>query len=196
MAKIIVIEGPDKVGKETQSRLLQTNLSNAGYRTLRVEVPSKACPRTHRLIYKMLGNGWAKRTPNFFQFVQFLNKFLFQHRVLPALDEFYDVIIFDRWRLSAIIYGNATGVNERLNRFLYRRLRKADITLVFHGRSFRRNSVDDAYEKDSELQARVKKDYVSWAYGHSQDHVLINNEGTLQEVQDAVQAELALREVL
>jgi thymidylate kinase len=196
MAKIVVFEGPDKVGKETQSKLLQQALNASGYRALRVEVPSKLCPRTHRLIYKMLHNGSAKRWPNVFQFVQFLNKWLFQINVLPTLTKYADVVIFDRWSLSAVIYGGATGVNKTLNTFLYNRLRKADVTLVFHGKSYRRNTVDDVYEKDNDLQARVRQDYYAWAMAHDGDHILVKNDRKIDDIHKSIMIDLCVQGVL
>lgn len=193
MAKIVVFEGPDKVGKETQSNLLDRTLRGTGYRTMRLEVPSRLCPRTYKLIYWMLKNGWAKRLPNVFQFVQFLNKWFFQRTVLPGLMKTLDVIIFDRWSLSAVIYGNATGVNKAFNMWLYNRLTKPDVTVVMCQRSFRRSSVvDDAYERDGELQVRVRDGYHEWAVLHAEDHVLINNEQPVQDVHQDVLIELAM----
>lgn len=197
MAKIIVFEGPDKVGKETQSKLLQRTLSSAGYRAIRVEVPSKACPRTYSLIYWMLRNGTAKKFPNVFQFVQFINKWLFQNTVLKGLMKNADIVIFDRWSLSAVVYGGATGVNERFNMWLYNRLRKADITFVMHGTSFRRSTTtDDSYEKDSALQARVKDAYVEWAVIHADDHILVKNDRLVTDIHNSIMLDLAASDVL
>jgi thymidylate kinase len=193
MAKVLVVEGPDKVGKETQSKMLERAFVNAGYRTLRVEVPSKSCPRTHALIYKMLHDGSAKRWPNFFQFVQFLNKFLFQLLVMPALLKNVDILILDRWSLSAIIYGNATGVNLRFNEFLYNRLMKPDMTLVFHGKSYRRLSADDSYEKDADLQEKVAIAYHTWGVKHPHDHLLVNNERSVEEIHSGILIDLCMR---
>jgi len=196
MAKIVVFEGPDKVGKETQSKLLQQTLCDSGYRALRVEVPSKACPRSYRLIYWMLKNGSAKRLPNVFQFVQFLNKWLFQLRVLPGLLKNTDIVIFDRWSLSAVIYGNATGVNETLNMWFYNRLRKADVTVVMCEKSFRRSTTqDDSYEKDSELQIRVRDGYREWAVTHATDHVLVKNDKPVDQVHKDIVIDLCLNGV-
>lgn len=193
MAKIIVIEGPDKVGKETQSKLLLQALADLGKRVIRVEVPTKAAPRTYKLIYWMLKNGWAKRLPNVFQFIQFLNKWFFQRNVLPRLSKDLDYIIFDRWSLSALVYGSATGVNEPLNFWLYNKLRKADTTIVMCEKSFRRSSTqDDSYERDSDLQAKVRNGYRVWAEMNPLDHVLINNEQPVEDVHQDVLIKLAM----
>ena len=193
--KILVFEGADKTGKETQSKLLQKALCDAGYNAMRVEVPTKACPRTYALIYKMLKDGSAKRWPNAFQFVQFLNKWMFQHRVLPGLMKYNDVVIFDRWSLSAIIYGNATGVNRTLNQFLYNRLKKADVTLVFHGKSFRRKAADDSYEKDTDLQEKVAIAYHTWGVKNHKDHMLVNNERSVEDIHQGIIVDLCMRGV-
>lgn len=191
MAKVIVFEGPDKVGKETQSKKLLAALANSGYWVRRVEVPAKECPKTYKLIYWMLRNGWAKRVPNVFQFIQFLNKWFFQRTVLPNMLKWNDVLIFDRWSLSAVVYGNATGVNGPLNMWLYNNLFKPDITIVMANRSYRRSTTtDDSYEKDSALQTRVRKGYIEWATAHPEDHVLINNEQDIEKVQEDIQKEL------
>lgn len=182
-AKIVVFEGPDKVGKETQSKLLWGSLLGVGKNVVRVEVPSDRCDRSYRLIYWMLRTGWAKKLPNVFQFVQFLNKWLFQRLYLMDLLYFNDYVIFDRWSLSAVVYGNATGVNKPFNDWLYKQLRKADITFVMCERSFRRASTqDDSYEKDSALQSAVRVGYREWAETHPSDHVLVNNDQSIKEV--------------
>lgn len=183
MAEIIVFEGPDKVGKETQSKLLLERLLEEGNYVRRVEVPAKACPNTYKLIYWMLRTGWAKRLPNTFQFIQFFNKWLFQKLHLPKMLEWFDYVIFDRWSLSAVIYGNATGVNESFNLWLYNKLQPADVTIVMCERSFRRATTqDDSYEKDNDLQVRVREGYREWATAHPDDHTLVSNDQPVEDV--------------
>jgi|SRR6478609_902978 len=181
LAKLIVVEGPDKVGKQTQSRYLSHVLGRYGDRTALVEVPFNDRV-TYRLIYRMLKNGQAKDYPNLFQFVQFLNKFIFQWTVLLWLRLTCDFVVLDRWKLSAIVYGDATGVNPTFNRFLYSMLKNADDTVILHGSSFKRQEVDDVYEKDNSLQATVRRGYYEWAQEHPEDHHLINNQGSRDEV--------------
>lgn len=177
--KVICVEGPDKSGKQTQTNMLYDTLAERNGVTL-VEVPVKGL--THKAIYWMLRNGTAKRFPNFFQFVQFLNKLAFQLTVLPTLKAMSDYVILDRWSLSAIVYGDATGVNKRFNRFLWGLLAKPDITLIMHGPSFNREGQSDSYEKDSKLQAAVRQGYYDWSQEHPDDHELVNNQGSRLEV--------------
>lgn len=197
MAKIVVFEGPDKVGKETQSKMLLDALQASGLRAMRVEVPSKLCPKSYKLIYWTLRNGWAKRVPNVFQFIQFLNKWLFQRAVLPGLLKTLDVVIFDRWSLSAVIYGNATDVNEPFNMWLYGKLKRPDVTIVMAQKSYRRaTTTDDSYEKDSDLQTRVREGYVEWAVFHAEDHVLVNNDQPVLDVHHEIVRELSMFGIL
>lgn len=177
MAKIIVVEGADKVGKATQTNILRDALP----KSVLVEVPTKGL--THKVIYWMLKNGLAKRLPNAFQFVQFLNKLVFQTFSLPKLLRTYDYVILDRWALSGLVYGEATGVNDWFNNVLYMVLRKPDITIIMTGTSFKRGKADDVYEKDSDLQTAVKARY--WSIGTSDGwpgHELLYNGGTREEV--------------
>jgi thymidylate kinase len=157
-------------------------LRREGARVTRVEVPCRSAGWTHCIIYWMLRNGLARRLPNLFQTVQFLNKLSFQLLDLPDLLRDHDVVVLDRWSLSSIIYGDVTGVHRGFNRFLARLLRKPDRTVVFTERSYRRSSTqDDSYEKDTELQAWVREGYREWALTHA-DHFLVDNTRSVEQV--------------
>ena len=190
MTKLIVVEGPDQVGKATQVALLSNTLRKVGNSVAQVEVPFKD-GATHPLIYWMLRNGTAKKNPNLFQFVQFLNKFVFQVFFLFPLMLVSDYVVLDRWSISSLVYGDATGVNQTFNRFLFWFLIKADCTFVIQGKTYKRNDEQDAYEKDSKLQADVKEGYARVAEENSGDHFLISNEGSKQEVHERILLVLA-----
>lgn len=181
MAKIIAIEGGDKVGKETQSKLLVAALRVRGYRAIRVEPAKETSATMRKLIYRMLETGAAKRLPNTFQFVQFCNKVVFQTLLLPAMEQVNDFIVVDRWALSGYVYGKAENINPSLNQFMLNRLRRPDLTLVLSGDSYKREGAADSYEKDSALQEEVKQLY--WDIGKNwPEHELVNNQGTQDEV--------------
>lgn len=161
MSKIIVIEGPDRVGKQTQTNLLKQTLMSHGMLSTVVEVPIKSAI-TYRVIYWMLRNGLAKKFPKIFQWFQYLNRKVFQVWRLPRLEEQYDVIIMDRWSLSTIVYGIAEGVPEKFTLDLADKLRKPDYTIILHGEAFA-HEAEDAYEADSDLQKKVRLEYAKWA---------------------------------
>jgi len=193
-AKIVVFEGPDKVGKDTQTRILTDVLTNGGLNVVRVE-PTKAFSWGKKLIYSMLESGAAKRWPTTFQFVQFINRMYFQYFRLPKLLKEYDVVLCDRWALSGWIYGRCEGVNRWLNEWMYNRARKADLTIVFSGTSYRRSQADDSYEKDTDLQARVKDLYRALGQGLPR-HVVVDNHGTVEAVSRKVLEELESRGIV
>lgn len=194
-AKLVVVEGPDKVGKQTQVLMLAHALRRYGDRVVQVEVPFND-RLTYRAIYWMLRNGHAKSWPNAFQFVQFVNKVICQWTYLLWLRLTCDFIVLDRWSLSAIVYGDATGVNPWFNRVMYHLLARPALTLILHGPSFKRNTVDDSYEKDSSLQKAVREGYYIWTLDHPDDHELIDNQGTRDEVHTTMMGVMAHAGVL
>lgn len=162
MAYIICVEGPDRVGKATQTKLLVNFLTTMGFSAERVEVPYKK-GWTYSLIYKMLKTGLVKVFPTLFQTIQFLNRRIFQKNELPKMVESNDFIVFDRWSGSSYAYGLATGVNKRVIEFLMKSLVSPDVTIVLDGESHVKE-YRDSYEKDRKLQHRVRelyKEYVS-----------------------------------
>lgn len=166
-AKLIVIEGPDKSGKATQSKLLAKTLNDDGFSAVRVEVPIKKS-LTGSLIYSMLKSGTVARHPLAFQFLQFVNKFTFQLFSLRKLMRSNDYVILDRWSLSSLVYGVVSGCPEWYVFALYYPLVKPDMTFVMHGRTFDRNAktleekgTDDAYESDNKFMSRIKRKYIA-----------------------------------
>lgn len=187
MGKVVVFEGPDKVGKETQSKLLANVLKAEGFNVIRVEPSKEAHPRMKKLIYAMLEDGRAKRYPNAFQFVQFLNKVYFQTFKLPKLKKQHDLVILDRWKLSGYVYGGAEGINPTLNKWMYNRVSNPDITLVLSGTSYKRSTTtDDSYERDTELQTKVKIAYRDC--GRWPGHALVDNHDSVMDVHNSIRA--------
>lgn len=184
LAKLIAIEGPDKSGKATQAFMLSNKLRSLGLKVTQVEAPIKDAI-TYRIIYSMLYNGWAKKHPNLFQVFQFLNKFIFQATFLLYALFVSDYIIFDRWRLSMIVYGDASSANPKLSRAFYGLLVKPDVTFIMRGRVYSRNTLDDSYEKDKTLQERVKLGYKTW-FMHDHNSVVINNDAALDVVHNSI----------
>jgi len=187
-AKLVVFEGPDKVGKETQSKLLANVLKAEGFRVIRVEPSKEAHPRMKKLIYSMLDSGAAKRHPNTFQFVQFLNKVYFQLFKLPKLMREHEIVILDRWALSGFVYGEAEGINPTLNKWMFNLVKRSDITLVLSGTSYKRSTTtDDSYEKDSDLQTKVRVAYrgigMNWP-----GHALVDNHDAVMDVHHSIRA--------
>lgn len=172
MSRIIVFEGPDRVGKKTQSAKLKEYLEVNSKKALVVEVPIDD-GITYKLIYWMLGTGLVKYFPGLFQGLQFLNRFLFQTFRLNKLEHQYDYIIFDRWSLSTVVYGAATGVNPAFSNMLYNMIRKPDFTVVLLGGAHK-HEAEDAYEKDLDLQEKVSSLYADWVNDHPVESAVVD----------------------
>lgn len=184
MAQIIVIEGPDRVGKATQSRLLKQNLIDRGFSATIVEVPVRSNPLYH-FIYWMLRNGLAKKFPKFFQWNQYLNRRIFQWFDLPRLEKKYDYIIMDRWSLSSVVYGAATGVPVNFTNKIYKKLRQPFHTFILLGASHKHEH-EDVYESDSDLQKKVRDLYDLWAAFHKKECTVIDCSAPREDISQEI----------
>lgn len=174
---LIVIEGPDKVGKETQSKLLVESLQTRFYKTFEGQITKKRVPIsvvreeipyrdgiTHTKIYDMLKSGEAVDHPDAFQTLQVANRMIWQKTVLTNMSMRKDVIILDRWNISSWVYGRASGCSEKMLDCLLRDIVKPDIVFVFDGDPFiTPEREDDSYERNKVFMAKVRRQYQRWA---------------------------------
>jgi thymidylate kinase len=190
MSRIIVIEGPDRVGKATQSQMLCDHITGAlKKRACVVEVPIHDNV-TYRLIYWMLRNGSAKKFPKTFQWLQVLNRWIFQSFQLVKLEHEYDYIIFDRWSPSTSVYGMAEGLDEATIDKMYRLLRCPDFTLVLLGKAHA-HEAEDAYEKDTVLQQKVRDLYAKWVDAQEEKVHVVDCEKSKEKVAQEIRTILA-----
>ena len=180
------IEGPDKVGKATQSNLLINALIDlSALRANMIEIPSKhhAC---YAKIYDMLkrrpdGSAPAVDHPAIFQTFQVANRFHVQEDIERMAEGGHVVIIFDRWVGSSWAYGSASEVSPKEIEAINHGLLEPDITFVLEGRGFDRPETDDdAYEDDESFQGRVRHAYQKWA--ESKTHVTRINADRPKEI--------------
>lgn len=171
-AKFIVIEGPDRVGKATQTKLLNDFLLESGYKSSAFEVPIKS-NFIYQIIYWMLGNGLAKKFTKTFQWLQYFNRQIFQWFFLPQLEKKLDFIVMDRWSLSTVVYGKATNVPHEFTTRLYDRLKKPDLTVILLGPAYK-HEAEDVYEADEHLQSSVRQIYYEWSVQNPQGVLLLD----------------------
>lgn len=189
MAKLIVVEGGDNLGKNTQTRMLVDYLHKIGFKATSREVPIKN-GLTYDLVYIMLRNGLASKFPKLFQTIQFLNKFLFQFE-LKSLLKNNDYVILDRWSLSSVVYGVSSGIDRKFCERLYNWLIKPDFTIVLQGNKVSVKD-EDVYEKNSALQIRVAQEYDSWVLAQKTGKAIrVSNKGTRTEVHGKIRSALA-----
>ena len=168
------LEGPDKVGKATQSKMLcdalvglseEFKVKGVDVRVHRIEIPSRshAC---YDKVYDMLarredGSAPAVDHAEVFQTFQVANRFHVQSDLQSMGEQGRPtIIIFDRWVLSSWAYGLASGVSADKLRIINDGLIKPEMTFVLAGKSFDRpEQEDDAYEDDDSFQAKVRRNY-------------------------------------
>jgi thymidylate kinase len=167
---LVAIEGADRVGKATQSILLADALRRRRFSVMAVEVPY-ADKVTHPEIYRMLKDGSVKRFPSVFQTLQVVNRRIFQTYFLPPLAKHSDVLVFDRWTLSTVVYGSVGGVSSDETEEILRGILKPDVTVVLDAPAWPATNLD-VLETDQSFQRAVRNGYVGAC--RTSDHILIN----------------------
>lgn len=161
----IALEGPDRVGKQTQTNMLGSRLYRERMfrRIGLIETPIKDTKtHTHTRIYEMLRDGRAKKYPSAFQGLQIMNRVLYQEVGLKKFLREYDAFVFDRWNASSYAYGYAAGLDHDEIECVLDIVADVDLTIVLDGDPFPKAELDD-YESDLEFQRRVRDGYIRWA---------------------------------
>lgn len=188
--KLIVIEGPDKLGKTTQCMRLAASLAGACYQ----KIPNRDGV-TYDRIYEMLKTGEAAEEPYYFQSLNGINRLIWQRQMLPALAQQYKYIILDRWNPSTWVYGQSIGMTERQCGIVTKGLISPDLCFVFQGTPLERSGKDDAYESDDKLQQEVAMRYNVWADSNPEIVVKVNANRSMSIVTEELLSEIQKRTI-
>jgi dTMP kinase len=161
--KIIVIEGTDKAGKTTQSRMLQEALKALGKICVVIDFPDYTTPigmeirafldgrREYSSEVKHLlfsANRWEKK------------------KEIESMAESGTIVIMNRYYQSNLVYGVSNGMDEAWLMRLDKGLPKEDMTIVLlvnPATSKKRAESLDAFEGDARLAAAAYKNYTKYA---------------------------------
>ena len=161
--KIIVIEGTDKAGKTTQSRMLQEALKALGKICVVIDFPDYTTPigmeirafldgrREYSSEVKHLlfsANRWEKK------------------KEIESMAESGTIVIMNRYYQSNLVYGVSNGMDEAWLLRLDKGLPKEDMTIVLlvnPATSKKRAESLDAFEGDARLAAAAYKNYTKYA---------------------------------
>ena len=189
---LIVFEGLDQSGKETQARLLGERLTAAGYQVRALSFPDYDTPIGQELRRAL--NGEHDFTPDVMQLLYVANRLEW----LPSLSQWLaagDVVICDRYRASSVAYGEAQGLDAGWLLDIQRGLPAPDLTVfldIAPETAVRRKAKGrDKYERDLDLLSRVRTSYQRQASGTG--WVLIDGETPKPDVARAVDAAVAPR---
>lgn len=189
---LVALEGPDRVGKATQSKMLAASLREKGFRAQVAEMPFRD-GATYSQIYQMLGDGSVNDEPVVFQTLQAVNRKIFQSRDLQGMARQFDVVVLDRWTMSTRVYGSASGVAPATTALILRGLVEPDVTFVLDGGPFPKNNLD-VWEADDEFQQLVRSGYREACEG-KEDVVVIDAKRSKEDVHSKIVAELVSREI-
>lgn len=183
--KIIVIEGTDKAGKGTQSRLLMNALKLSGKICKMMDFPDYTTPvgkeirsflggrRSYAIEVKHMllsANRWEKR------------------RDIESTIEKGTIIIMNRYYQSNLVYGISRGLNLNWLLNLDRGLPREDVVIVLEVSpdiSYRRVPKDrDTFEMDQKLLTEVNKNYRKLA--NRFNWKLVNGEKISEEVHNEI----------
>jgi dTMP kinase len=161
--KIIVIEGTDKAGKGSQSRMLAETLKASGKVCVILDFPDYTTsigmeikaflegkrdylPEVKHLLFS--ANRWEKK------------------KEIESMLENGTIIVMNRYWQSNLVYGVANGMSTNWLLGLDKGLPKEDIVLVILVNpriSAKRAEIQDMFESDSQLTTKAYQNYLKFA---------------------------------
>jgi dTMP kinase len=184
---LIVFEGLDQSGKETQTRTLRARLETESHRVRSLSFPEYETPLGRELRQAL--DGARDFTPDVMQLLYVANRLEFRSRLELWLSA-GDVVICDRYCASTVAYGEAQGLDSAWLLDIQRTLPKADITVLLdiapETAAKRKATGRDRYERDLNLLARVRESYRRQAIAGG--WVVIDAEGSKSDVAAAIEA--------
>jgi dTMP kinase len=157
---LIVFEGLDQSGKETQARLLRARLERDGRRVQALSFPEYDTPIGREIRHAL--DGARDFTPDVMQLLYVANRLEFKPRIDRWLAD-GDIVICDRYCASSIAYGEAQGLDPAWLAEIQRSLPAAALTILLDiapETAVRRKAANrDRFERDLDLLARVRRSY-------------------------------------
>jgi dTMP kinase len=158
--KIIVIEGTDKAGKGTQSRLLIDSLKLSGRICVMMNFPDYATPIGIEIRAFLDGK---RDYPNELKHILLSANRWEKKKEIENMIDNGTIVIMNRYYQSNLVYGIANGLNINWLINLDKGLPKEDIAIVIEvspQTSYQRAVENrDVFEKDHKLLVEVHKNY-------------------------------------
>ena len=161
--KIIVIEGTDKAGKTSQSRMLAETLKASGKVCVILDFPDYTTPIGVEI--KAFLEGKRDYLPEVKHLLFSANRWE-KKKEIESMLENGTIIAMNRYWQSNLVYGAANGMDINWLLRLDKGLPKEDITLVIlvnPSISSKRAEMQDAFESDTQLAASAYKNYLKFA---------------------------------
>ena len=157
---LIVFEGLDQSGKQTQAELLRDHLKEQGHKSRLVSFPDYGTSIGEE-IARALSNE-RDYGPDVMQLLYVANRYEKKPELLRWLEGGL-ILVSDRYTASSVAYGEALGLDPAWLSEIQKFLPAAAITIMLDiapETAVTRKSVDrDRYERDLAMQGRVRESY-------------------------------------
>ena len=160
MGYLIVFEGLDQSGKQTQAELLRDRLKDDGRKARLVSFPDYGTTIGEEIARALQGE--REYGADVMQLLYIANRY----ERKPDLQRWLDgglVLVCDRYVASSIAYGEAQGLDPLWLMEVQKFLPAASLTIMLDiapETAVQRKAVDrDRYERDLAMQARVRDSY-------------------------------------
>jgi dTMP kinase len=157
---LVAFEGLDQSGKQTQAELLRDRLKAEGHKARLVAFPDYGTTIGEELARALQGE--REYGADVMQLLYIANRY----EMKPDLQRWLDgglILVCDRYVASSIAYGEAQGLDPAWLADIQRFLPPPSVTIVLDiapETAVARKAVDrDRYERDLELQQRVRRSY-------------------------------------
>lgn len=184
---LIAFEGLDQSGKETQARHLRARIEQDGRKVHPLSFPDYETPVGKEIARALAGE--REFGADVMQLLYVANRCEYRPKIEMWLAG-GGVVVCDRYRASSVAYGEAQGLDPHWLSDIQRYLPPATVTVLLdiapETAVKRKATGRDRYERDLSLLARVRESYRRQA--DQKDWVLINAEGSKDEVRAAVDA--------
>jgi len=171
---LICVTGGDRVGKNTQAKLLAKALgtkiiSFPNYDSLSGQLIRGALTCSTLTLSRTLHSGdleertehtdiWDKRKdPYHFQCLQMLSRLEAQPMIMEELN--HNHLVADRYDIDALVYGRLDGCNPYWITNMLTCIKRSDLVIVLDGPTFSRDEIADINETDANFSEAVKEEY-------------------------------------
>ena len=161
--KIIVIEGTDKAGKGSQSRMLAETLKASGKVCVILDFPDYTTPIGMEI--KAFLEDKRDYIPEVKHLLFSANRWE-KKKEIESMLENGTIIVMNRYWQSNLVYGVANGMGTNWLLGLDKGLPKEDIVLVIlvnPSISAKRAETQDMFESDPQLAAKAYRNYLKFA---------------------------------
>jgi dTMP kinase len=158
--RLIVFEGLDQSGKETQAQELRERLRGLGHRVRLMSFPDYGTSIGEEIARALQGE--RDYGPDVMQLLFIANRY----ERKPAMEHWMQgglILVCDRYRASSIAYGEAQGLDANWLTDMQQFLPQPELTILLdispHTALTRKAVGRDRYERDLQLLERVRESY-------------------------------------